>query len=346
MVNPEDLSTDSHPLGFISSLRDRYGDSLVLGFSRYRYSPRSRIDDRTRFQVSISDVNLDWCLEQMASLDSLQELALESRIEINGRVRHIPMLDFRGMTKGQLTAVMGIFPGGDKSDVNVYLSGRSYHAYFNHLLTQPGWIKFMGSALLCNTPSDPSVVDQRWVGHRLISGYSALRWSCNTPHYKAFPVRVDAAELDLSYYDRRAQYLLKKKPGNSESAAYFEGLVDWALGRLGVSFLKRSDDYSRSVDFLVNGRAGKRIGIELVLSDSGMVSSRVLKFVDNHMKQAISDLGLSSLILITNSSFPKGGESVRLSYKGIHILEDVSGPQDLLERLKPLVLDAGGANPN
>lgn len=339
MVNPKDLSIDSHPLGFVSALRDRYGDSLVLGFSKYRYSPRSRIDDRTRFQVSISDVNLDWCLEQMASLDVLQELALESRVELNGKVRHIPMLDFRGMTKGQLTAVMGIFPKSDRSDVDVYISGRSYHAYFQNLLTQSRWIKFMGSALLCNTPSDPSVVDQRWVGHRLISGYSALRWSCNTPHYKAFPVRVDASELDLSYYDRKAQYMLKMKPGSSENAAYFEGLVEWVLRKLGVSFLKRSTNYSWPVDFLVSAPAGKKIGIELVLSDFGVVSNRVVKFIDGNMKTAISEFGLSSLILISNSSFQKNGEWIRFVNEGIHILDEVSGPLNLLERLRPLVLN-------
>ena len=194
-----DIESGSHPIAFIAELRERLGDRLVLSFSRYTYKPRQRPDVRESFEVPLCEVTGRWLQRQLATLQPSQELALESRVRLQGLRRHIPMLDFRGLSKGQLLAIADVLPDDYKEGLQVYFSGRSFHAYFPHLLTPRQWVKFMGSALLCNTPGSQKVIDSRWVGHRLIGGYAALRWSWNTPHYTSYPTRVDAETLDLPF---------------------------------------------------------------------------------------------------------------------------------------------------
>lgn len=199
------IDVSQHPLKFVMSLADEYGPDMVLSFSRYRYHARSRLDKRESFSVPAIDVTADWLEFQLLGLEPGEELALESRVQFGRTKKHIPMLDFRGMTKGQLLAIMEVFPQNFVRGVDVYFSGRSFHAYFPKLLSHPNWVKFMGSALLCNTPSDPSVIDQRWIGHRLIGGYSALRWSRNSEHYKQFPMKIDPSLLDASFQEKLLQ---------------------------------------------------------------------------------------------------------------------------------------------
>jgi hypothetical protein len=47
----------------------------------------------------------------------------------------------------------------------------------------------MGRLLLLNLPEKPCLVDTRWVGHRLIGGYAALRWSAKMHPRKPALVR-------------------------------------------------------------------------------------------------------------------------------------------------------------
>ncbi|WP_442267874.1 primase 1D-like protein [Sulfuriferula multivorans] len=196
-----DINHNLHPLGFLGELRARAGENIVLNFSKYSYRRRERRDERVSFAVPICEVTPKWLLSQLKGLQPYQELAIESRVQVNGLRRHIPMLDFHGMRKGQLLAIMEVFPDYYAEGMQVYFSGRSFHAYFPHLLTSRQWVKFMGSALLCNTPSS-DVIDQRWVGHRLIGGYAALRWSNNTPQHSHYPTRIDLKMLDLPFSEK------------------------------------------------------------------------------------------------------------------------------------------------
>jgi hypothetical protein len=189
-------SISGHPIEFLKKLRQIYGNNMELNFSRYRYRRRVREDVRESFAAPLKKVNKRWLLYQLSSLAAREELALESRVLFNDKVRHIPMVDFYGMGHGQLTAILDVLPRYTRREPFVYFTGRSFHAYFPVLVSRRQWVKFMGSALLCNTPEHPRVIDQRWVGHRLIAGYSALRWSWNTERYNGFPRRVDPAVLD------------------------------------------------------------------------------------------------------------------------------------------------------
>jgi hypothetical protein len=190
-----------HPVQVVRDLRERYGRDLLLNFSRYTHVPNSRDDTRESFAVDIDEVTPRWLQFALASLQSTQELALESRVRHKGCDRHIPMLDFQGMTSGQLRAVADALPREYAKGIQVYFSGRSFHAYFPHLLTPRQWIRFMGSALLCNK-SAVSVIDQRWIGHRLVGGYAALRWSCASSRHEQLPVRVPVRTLNTGYAEK------------------------------------------------------------------------------------------------------------------------------------------------
>lgn len=52
------------------------------------------------------------------------------------------------------------------------------------------WNRFLGRLLLMNEPGSPALVDARWIGHRLIGGYAALRWSANSAQHDSVPKRI------------------------------------------------------------------------------------------------------------------------------------------------------------
>ena len=338
MNTDDDFS--SHPISFVNHLRDKFGSNLVLGFSCYKYLPRSRVDERKRFKISIDEVTHNWLRHQLLTLQPLQELALESQVTLHGVVRHIPMLDFRGMTKGQLSAISEALPRQYQGDIDVFFSGRSYHAYFVQLLTRSQWIKFMGSALLCNTPSDPSVVDQRWVGHRLIGGYAALRWSCNTSHYKNYPQKIDAGELDNSYLEKR-RYIdraLNTIEGDLGKSKHYEAMIDWALRDTGVQYQRHSHSaiggQMSSTDFIVELSDLSQIGIEAKYSERRYLTKEQV----NKLRLNATEIGmrdnLSRLLVITNSEVHETDRRLFAdSNPPIDVIEQTVSPDALISRL-------------
>lgn len=331
-------SFDDHPIGFITLLCGIFGDDLVLTFSRYVYAPRARVDVRETFRVAATQVSPSWLRFQLLSLQPSQELALHSRVTIGRTVRHIPMLDFRGMTKGQLTAIMDVFPESFSHGLHVYFSGRSYHAYFPQLLTQSKWIKFMGSALLCSSPNDSSVIDQRWVGHRLIGGYASLRWSCNTSHYKSYPRLIETSELDKAFIEKQ-----KKASSIRATAGYYEDLVEIAIRNIGVIYHKGPlgrtiDPDTRPihyVDFLVDLPGLGRVGIEVVYCQDRLLSKRQVVRI---LKQALAvkaGYNAPRLLVITNAKLADSDKRLLLtSNPNIDLIEEAVSPDELLTQLR------------
>lgn len=344
MNTDDDFS--SHPISFVDHLREKFGANLVLGFSCYKYLPRSRVDDRKRFKIPIDQVTHNWLRHQLLTLQPSQELALESQVTFNGVARHIPMLDFRGMTKGQLSAISEALPKQYQGDIDVFFSGRSYHAYYVQLLTRSQWIKFMGSALLCNTPSDPSVVDQRWVGHRLMGGYAALRWSCNTSHYKNYPQKIDASELNNSYLEKRnsIDQALNTIDGDINKNKYYETLIDWALRDIGVPYQRHLqaviDGRIYSMDFMVELNGLSLIGIEAKYSQRRyLTKEQVHQLRKNAAVIGVRDQ-LCRLLVITNSEIHETDKRLLAnSTPPIDVIEKTVSPDALISRLSQYISD-------
>lgn len=188
----------SHPISVVYDIIGMMGENYTFQFSKYFYRPQSPLDEREVFSVVGADINDSWLERQMADLPEGWELALNSEvIDPRNRRSHIPMIDFSSRRTDFLLSPYFRSMVGSRFHDSMYIfdSGRSYHAYSSSLMSNKEWISFMGALLLLAPPQSESIVDVRWVGHRLIGGYSALRWSCNTSRYLKYPEFVSLSSL-------------------------------------------------------------------------------------------------------------------------------------------------------
>lgn len=184
------MNLDLHPLLVLQRLRQQYGEGASCTFSIYEYSPQSLEDRRHQFDMPISNVTHTWVKSVLEDLPPKAELALHSNLTFDQETRHIPMVDFATRSRAQLPK-LNEFLGRHIADSILWFdSGRSFHGYATTLISEKEWRELMGRLLLANQPNLLPLVDPRWVGHRLIAGYSALRWSCNTRQYVQYPYLV------------------------------------------------------------------------------------------------------------------------------------------------------------
>ncbi len=189
-VSPPAQEPD-HPALLLEKFCRRHSEIEKLELSVYSYRPQTIEDERRTFRINAQDLISRFQIEQ-SSLGHDQEIAFHSRVWVRRgwtqRLYHIPMIDFGSDINDQdinrLVELSSDF-GCDKFEI--FNSGRSFHFYGLTLLTQRQWTRFMGRILLLNIPGAPNFVDTRWVGHRLMAGYSSLRWTQNTAHYKQRP---------------------------------------------------------------------------------------------------------------------------------------------------------------
>jgi hypothetical protein len=185
---------EAHPILLVRKLESLYGGRLALSFSRYVYLKQAIADQREVFWINARDVTNDWLISTLRTLQPGQELALNSTVQIEGHSYHLPMIDFLGFSADHYDILRQSFDEGFVNDLLFFNSGRSFHAYGVEPQTFHAWVQFMGRLLLCNLPKLAPVVDQRWIGHRLLGGYAALRWSKNTECYRQYPVFVHDPE--------------------------------------------------------------------------------------------------------------------------------------------------------
>jgi len=185
------MISGDHPFHFLQAVFGR--TNAVFEFSRYVYTPDSLLDEREIFEVSGAALSEEWLESQIGKLRSDQELAIHSRVRIAGRTLHIPMLDFAASEIGpdQLDRIRVFLPRQVFRTSAFYCSGRSFHAYSTTLLNPKAWSIFLGRSLLINPSDGETIVDTRWVGHRLIAGYCSLRLSNNSHQYRGMPRRID-----------------------------------------------------------------------------------------------------------------------------------------------------------
>ncbi|MCL6329053.1 hypothetical protein EXT51_05970 [Pectobacterium carotovorum subsp. carotovorum] len=162
--------------------------NVLLTFSKYIYVPQSFIDNRVFFSIPFNQLNEYLLFNWFSELNEGEEIAFHSNIKDFGMEYHLPLIDF-GKVDRRITDPLPLKELSFNWGVSfyVYNSGRSFHAYGNRLISNDEWIKFMGSLLLLNKPSGFKLIDERWVGHRIMAGYSALRWTNNSSHYKRIP---------------------------------------------------------------------------------------------------------------------------------------------------------------
>lgn len=179
----------THPYWFIASLVHQNPAISALTFSNYQYIPQSILDERHIFSVSREQFLSTPTMENIIAATPVgRELAFHSKVWLNSNVEaHIPMVDMSTTARAQLDKLQALVEHTGFGQFTWFSSGRSFHGYGGRLLNNEYWIKLMGALLLSNQKGMMPLVDPRWIGHRLLAGYSALRWTKNTSYYVASP---------------------------------------------------------------------------------------------------------------------------------------------------------------
>lgn len=187
----------SHPYWYVRSILERRDDVGFVSLSYYTYTPRSVRDTRVNFDVAFQDfLNPDIVFDLMRNVPQGQEMAIHSDVKLlSGEVMHLVMLDMSTSAKAHLEKLKSFLGTNFFEEIIWYRSGRSFHGYGQSLLTQDEWVRFMGLLLLANQPKFEPTVDPRWIGHRLLAGYAALRWTKNTDYYISFPTLLGESKV-------------------------------------------------------------------------------------------------------------------------------------------------------
>ncbi len=193
------MINSSHPFHFLKPLFQK--NEAIFSLSKYVYTPDSLFDEREYLQIAGESFSEERINQEIQALRPDQELALHSNVKIKGKTYHIPMIDF----STEETVGRAIFdrmrlylPKKVILNMGIYSSGRSYHAYSTTLLGTKEWLEFMGRLLLINPRNEANIVDTRWIGHRLIGGFSSLRWSNNSGQYLGLPSQIDFLRNSVS----------------------------------------------------------------------------------------------------------------------------------------------------
>lgn len=161
--------------------------------SYYTYEPQSVGDSRQTWQIASQAFFDDSQVEHiLSSTPKGHELAIHSDVSLaSGERKHLVMVDMSTSSRAHLDKLRVFLGDHFFQQIAWFTSGRSFHGYGEKLLSEGEWVQFMGLLLLANKPKLEPTVDPRWIGHRLLAGYSALRWTRNTSHYLVPPARIE-----------------------------------------------------------------------------------------------------------------------------------------------------------
>ncbi len=187
------LMTELHPLLLVDEIVTHRGEELVFTYSRYEVAqPGLQAAARRSavLRVPACDVTPNWLVNRLGELGPTEEMAWHSWVECKGVGLHIPMIDFiSAPDPSGLREIDRMLTGkvGLKGHFVFFHTGRSFHGYLPDLIPEHAWPKYLGQLLLLNEDDRPPLIDTRWVGHGLVRGFTALRWSHNTSRYLAMP---------------------------------------------------------------------------------------------------------------------------------------------------------------
>ena len=195
---------NNHPINHIISLYDTkvIPENSTLHFSNYNYSYTRNIDMRTNFSMEIQNVNEVWLQNHLLGLTDGWNLSFHGNIIFpNGKEYFLPLIDFNTSIIDEKIIEICEFRLSKSKELakhrhifevmKLYSSGRSYHGYGSILLEYEDWKKYSVALLLFNYTrlhnELDTIVDTRWIAHRILSGYPCLRWSNNSNHYLQYP---------------------------------------------------------------------------------------------------------------------------------------------------------------
>jgi hypothetical protein len=188
------MTCPAHPLDFVLNFLARHPRVTDVFLSTYRSHPESLIDDRETYRIDANKLQLKYDTLVNGLLRN-EEIAFHSFVRTIGSPKaekHIPLVDFQSRNPRAVEAAAEMLIREYQiKRAALFVSGRSFHLYLGALFLPKEWVKFMGRLLLLNPRRGPLLTDPRWIGHRLMGGYGALRWSANTsPYSKVGPPKL------------------------------------------------------------------------------------------------------------------------------------------------------------
>jgi hypothetical protein len=173
----------THPIIFLESLLAQNQLIYQVQLSRYQYHPHSLAEESA--PVAVPAARLRESFDDLERrLGAGEDIAFDSVVRMRGDEStkcHFALLDFEASDLQRIERASKVLISEyDAKQAVLVNSGRSYHLYMDVLLTHEAWVRFMGRALLLNGRDESPTVDARWIGHRLIGGHAALRWSAKT----------------------------------------------------------------------------------------------------------------------------------------------------------------------
>lgn len=190
------IIAQEHPRSLVEEIVARRGVELVLTYSYYTVAPPGLQDRAPRsevFRVPACSVTQNWLDARVDELSPNQEIALHSKVECDGASFHIPMVDFVGRPDDALIWEIVHILKVEMclcGHLVIFGTGRSFHGYFTDLIREREWHRYLGLLLLLNRNDRRPAIDSRWIGHALVRGFTALRWSHNTDRYSSMPRSV------------------------------------------------------------------------------------------------------------------------------------------------------------
>lgn len=194
----------NHPFYLFRKVLDAHPEIEKVELAHYHYHKQSLFDERRILTVPARDLTQAKLRIFLEHLSVGKELAVQSRVYTRKQeIFHIPMIDFHGEVNTDILKTLKNYIHHDiYQKMHFFLSGRSYHAYSEKLLNQEEWKQFMYSLLLINSPGQTDIIDTRWVAHRLLAGYGALRWSWNTKQYKQAPWEYSIENHNIGHIEK------------------------------------------------------------------------------------------------------------------------------------------------
>jgi hypothetical protein len=196
------LIVQGHPSLLVEEIVARHGGDLIFTYSRYEVAPPGLQAAAPRsdvLRVPAYDVTPDWLADRFAELGPSEEMAWHSWVEREGVGFHIPMIDFIGRPANSSLCELGRTLAANMAlngDLFLFETGRSLHGYFSDLISERAWPKYLGQLLIHH--DRPPMIDTGWIGHALVRGFTALRWSHNTNRYRAMPRLASVLDIGLS----------------------------------------------------------------------------------------------------------------------------------------------------
>ena len=188
--NPIDFIDKAHPVWMLLPWIEDPDYNFLL--SKYIYTKDSLSDKR---EYVILKGGLDWkerLCNLIKALSPEEEVSLHSNILKNGKLYHLPMLDFakEKLNEKDLERIKNILPEGIGKEMVFFKTGRSWHGYGRKLLNSNGeLINFLAQSLLINLPNEAPIVDPRWIAHRILAKQGGLRITSNSSRHD-FPPKL------------------------------------------------------------------------------------------------------------------------------------------------------------